>query len=69
MFISSEERRHRLKLWNVSEVARLLKFDIGRLHRLIKSDQVPAPSFQLGKTRYYVEAELETLKKALDRMD
>ncbi len=69
MFISSEIRRDQLKLWNVSEVARLLDVEIGWLHRKLKENKLPNPTVQLKKTLYYNEDGIASLKKAIVKMD
>ena len=66
MFISSEIRRNQLKLWNVSEAARLVNVKVGWLHRKIREQLLPSPAIQLKRTRYYDEQGIESLKKAID---
>jgi predicted DNA-binding transcriptional regulator AlpA len=65
MFVSSKERQ----LFNVSEAARLFGIGISWLHRKIREDELPGPSFELGQTRYYDEASIESLKKAIAKLD
>jgi aspartate/methionine/tyrosine aminotransferase len=69
MFISSEMRRNQLKLWNVSEAARMINVKVGWLHRKIREHVLPSPKVQLKRTRYYDEQGIESLKKAILKMN
>ena len=69
MFISSEIRRNQLRLLNVSEAARLVNVKVGWLHRRIREQVLPSPTVQLKRTRYYDEQGIESLKKAIDKLN
>jgi predicted DNA-binding transcriptional regulator AlpA len=69
MFISSEIRRSQLRLLNVSEAARLLGVQVGWLHRKIRDRILPGPSVQLKRTRYYNQSGIESLGKAIAKLN
>lgn len=69
MFISSDLRRNQLKLWNVSEAARLVNVKVGWLHRRIREQVLPSPKAQLKRTWYYDEQGIESLKKAIVKLN
>ncbi|MDB2687094.1 helix-turn-helix domain-containing protein [Mariniblastus sp.] len=69
MFVSSKERREKLQLFNVSEAARMFGIGVSKLHRKIRDNELPRPSFQLNQTVYYDETSIKALKKAIAKMD
>ena len=61
MIVSAIERREVLKLYNVSEAARIIEVDVQHLHRDVKAGIVFAPATRLGRRSYYKESDLEKL--------
>ena len=58
MVITVEERRNTLKLFNVSEAARKLGIPVQEMHRRVKAEELPKPTVQLGRRRYYHASDL-----------
>ena len=63
MIVSANERRQILKLYNVTEAARLLRLDAQLMHRLIRNGRMAGPTLMVGRRRYYSADDLKELKK------
>ena len=61
MIVSAKERRQILKLFNVSEAARLVGMSVNLMHREVRKGNIPAPQVQVGKRFYYTCHDLDEL--------
>ena len=61
MIVSAKERRNVLKLFNISEAARLLGVGIQRLHRDARAGRVRSPQVCLGRRLYFTQEDLDDL--------
>ena len=61
MIVSAKERREVLRLFNVSEAARLIGVDIHQLHRDVKTEVVRRPTVKIKRRMYYQEKDLTNL--------
>ena len=68
MNITAEERRSVLRLLNVSEAARQLGVPVQRMHRSIRTGQLPVPPVKLGRRLYYTQDALKALAKQCSEM-
>ena len=58
MIVSATDRREKLKLFNICEVARKIGVDFQQLHRAVRSGSVDSPAVRIGKRAYFTEADL-----------
>lgn len=56
------ERRQRRGLFTVSDVARLLNVSKQALRYHVLNGFIPKPSFGQGRRKYYVQAEVESIR-------
>lgn len=63
MNVTAPERRNILKLFNVSEAARLLGIPVRKMHWEISAGRMLAPTVQLGKRFYFTAGDLELLEQ------
>lgn len=62
MNVSPEDRRQLLKLYNVSEAARILGIRVRMMHSAIRAGRLPVPSLCLGKRRYFTRDDMDGLQ-------
>ena len=63
MNITANQRRTVLKLFNISETARLLGWAEQDTFRRIRMGQLPSPQIPLGKRFYFSFADLQLLRQ------
>ncbi len=63
MNITADQRRTVLKLFNVSETARLLGWPEQETYHRIRTGQLPSPQVPLGKRFYFSASDLQVLGK------
>ncbi len=63
MNITANQRRTVLKLFNISETARLLGWPEQETYHRIRAGQLPSPQVQLGKRFYFSASDLQVLSK------
>jgi len=63
MNVTAHQRRSVLRLFNVSETARLLGLPVQDMHGRIRAGQLPTPQIRLGRRSYFTADDLERLGK------
>jgi len=63
MNVTAQQRRTILKLFNVSEAARLLGLPVQDMYGRIRAGKLPAPQIPLGKRCYFTADEVDRLGK------
>ncbi len=68
MWLTAEQRRKMLNLFNVSEAARSIGISIGNLHYHIRTGRLPQPQVRFGNRLYFTSDDLKILEEKWDEM-
>ena len=63
MNVTADQRRTVLKLFNISETARLLGWPEQETYHRIRTGQLPSPQIPLGKRLYFSASDLQVFRK------
>lgn len=63
MNVTADQRRTVLKLFNISESARLLGWSEQEMFSRIRSGQLPSPEIPLGRRFYFSADDLQLLRQ------
>ncbi len=63
MNVTADQRRTVLKLFNISETARLLGWSEQEMFSRIRSGQMPSPQIPLGRRFYFSADDLQLLRQ------